>query len=206
VIFYINFASLDCWLTLPPLQRLIDMTGVDIEFRPMTGSLGNVVSGAKPGEDDPLAEYKARRARARRMAADREYERVCEMLELDPAAGKREIDPRWLSLGLQYALRAGADPLIYAEAAFNTTYREAGDVETMQGIADLLMRLDIDVSEWPDFADANLASYDNLADDLLEAGILSAPAFLIEDEVFHGREHLPLLTWMQTGRQGPPPV
>jgi len=206
MIFYINFASLDCWLTLRPLQSLIETTGIDIEFRPMIGSLGNVVSQAKPGEDDPLAEYKARRARARRMAADREYERVCEMLELDPAAGKREIDPRWLSLGLQYVLAAGTDPFIYAKAAFNRTYREAAEVESVAGISDLLMSLNIDVSDWPDYAGSRLASYDNLADDLLEAGILSAPAFVMDDEIFHGREHLPLLTWMQTGRQGPPPV
>ena len=206
MIFYINFASLDCWLTLRPLQRLCETTGIDIAFRPMTGSLGNVVSRAKPGEDDPLAEYKARRARARRMASKREYERVCGMLELDPAAGSRDVDPRWLSLGLQYALAAGADPFVYAEAAFNRTYRETGDVESMTGVADLLMNLNIGVSEWPDFAGANLASYDSLADELLEAGILSAPAFVMHEEIFHGREHLPLLTWMQSGRQGPPPV
>ena len=206
MIFYINFASLDCWLALRPLKQLIDSTGVAIDFRPMTGSLGNVVSRAKPGEDDPLAEYKARRARARRMAADREYERVCEMLKLDLAAGKREIDPRWLSLGLQFAQAAGADPFDFAEAAFNRAYREAGDVTSAAGVADLLSALDVHVSTWPAFIEANMASYDNLADDLLAAGILSAPAFVVDDDIFHGREHLPLLGWMQTGRHGVPPV
>ena len=77
MIFYLNFCELESWLTLDPLGRLREETHIEIEVRPMISSLGNIVNEVKPGELDPLFEYKARRAVARAHAGRRELVRQC---------------------------------------------------------------------------------------------------------------------------------
>ena len=37
-------------------------------------------------------------------------------------------------------------------------------------------------------------------------GVFGVPAFLIDDEVFLGRQHLPMIRWILHGRQGPGPI
>lgn len=37
-------------------------------------------------------------------------------------------------------------------------------------------------------------------------GVFQTPAYLLEGEVFYGRQHLPMLRWMLEGRSGPVPI
>jgi 2-hydroxychromene-2-carboxylate isomerase len=45
-----------------------------------------------------------------------------------------------------------------------------------------------------------------LAGELRERGLSAAPAFVVEDEVFQGRQHLPMIRWILEGRAGPVPI
>ena len=63
-----------------------------------------------------------------------------------------------------------------------------------------------DDSGFAEFVDAEKESLLAEVDILLEQGLLSAPAFVLDDQIFHGREHLPLIGWMLAGSQGTPPV
>ena len=41
----------------------------------------------------------------------------------------------------------------------------------------------------------------------LEAeGIFSVPMYLVEDQIFQGREHLPMIRWLLSGEQEPVPI
>jgi 2-hydroxychromene-2-carboxylate isomerase len=42
--------------------------------------------------------------------------------------------------------------------------------------------------------------------ELRERGLFQVPAFLVEDEVFYGRQHLPMIGWILAGRSGPVPI
>jgi 2-hydroxychromene-2-carboxylate isomerase len=42
--------------------------------------------------------------------------------------------------------------------------------------------------------------------ELRERGLFQVPAYLLEGEVFYGRQHLPMLRWILEGRSGPPPT
>jgi 2-hydroxychromene-2-carboxylate isomerase len=42
--------------------------------------------------------------------------------------------------------------------------------------------------------------------ELEERGLFQVPAFLVEDEVFYGRQHLPMIRWILEGRSGPLPI
>ncbi len=42
--------------------------------------------------------------------------------------------------------------------------------------------------------------------ELRERGCFDVPGYLIDDTIYYGRQHLPMVGWHLTGCQGPPPV
>ena len=47
--------------------------------------------------------------------------------------------------------------------------------------------------------------HDNIQRAAFDAGIFGVPTYVIDGEIFFGREHLPRIRWMLTGRSGAPP-
>lgn len=45
-----------------------------------------------------------------------------------------------------------------------------------------------------------------VADALAGAGVFQAPAYLVKDQVFSGRQHLPMIRWLLDGGTGPVPI
>ncbi len=54
-------------------------------------------------------------------------------------------------------------------------------------------------------ADAERAAA-RVADGLRDRGLFQVPGYLVEDEVFYGRQHLPMIRWILEGREGPVPI
>ena len=55
-------------------------------------------------------------------------------------------------------------------------------------------------------SDDGPASAALLEEELRGRGLFGVPAYLIEDEVFYGRQHLPMIGWILAGRSGPVPI
>lgn len=207
---YINFAQLPSWLMLASLKNLCEEASVQVVWKSMLSSLGNVAgSNLKPNEDDPLAHYKARRANARHIAAKRENERMCERLGLKSVQGERKINPLYLSLGLSWLTKQGAEfqqYLTYIETAFLKTFREGADVESLAGLQAILEQSGFRTTGLDDFVENEAHNLEASREEIMDSGVFNAPAFVVDGEIFHGREHLPLIKWMLTGKQGMPPV
>jgi len=208
---YVTFGELSSWLAISGLKSLVQATNVRIEWRPLLGSLGNVVStNIKAGEADPLAQLKARRARGRTMASEREFSRQCEMLGITEEIGRGSVDPLMLSVGLNWLRQRKESQAVlirFVEAAFIALFRDGGhNLESLEGVAELLAQLGCSADRFHEFAIPEAGNLEDQPYELLEQGILKAPAFVVEDQLFHGREHLPLITWMLSGRIGLPPV
>ncbi|MFP6805338.1 MAG: DsbA family protein [Pseudomonadales bacterium] len=207
---YINFAELPSWLMLAPLKNLCAEVKVDLAWKPMLSSLGNVAgSNLKPGEDDPLAIYKARRADARHKAATRENERMCGMLGIKPGQGERKINPLYLSLGMAWLTNQGAELqqyLSYVETAFLKTFRDGADVESLSSLKVVLEESGFRTAGLDHFVENEAPDLEAAGEEIMDSGVFNAPAFVVDGEIFHGREHLPLIQWMLAGKQGLPPV
>ena len=47
--------------------------------------------------------------------------------------------------------------------------------------------------------------HDEMQAKIYGAGIFGVPSYVVGGELFFGREHLPLLRWLLSGRSGPAP-
>ena len=193
----LNFNSLQTFLSLEGTKSLAIETGCDVNFLPLVSGIGNVARDSeKP--DDPLAVYKARRARARTLFSDRELRRDCTRLGISEENGRLTFDPTPAALGLAYLKQTEAPQQTcweYVESVFSIAFKDGGLVDH-SAIADLL----------GDGYKRNDSLLSEIQGALEEAGIFASPGYLYEGERFHGRQHLPLLRWIVSGRHGSPPV
>jgi len=207
---YVNFSELPSWLMLASLKNLCHEVKIELAWKPMLSSLGNVAgSNLKTGADDPLEIYRAKRADARHKAAKRENERMCERLGIEPAQGERKINPFYLSLGMTWLASQGAglqQYLSYVETGFLKTFRDGADVESLSGLKLVLEKSGFRTKGLDHFVEKDSPDLDAAQEEIMSIGVFNAPAFVVDGEIFHGREHLPLIHWMLKGKQGIPPV
>ncbi len=204
---YLHFGSLSSWLSLAPVRQLQAETNVDVALVPMLATIGNVVG--RVDADDPLADYKARRSRAKHLAAAEEHNRMCELLGISRQAGLRSPDPLMASMGLLWLNTVSvsfSQKLDYCGYAYKQIFVDAA-ADTDPGlITRILGEMGLAADGFDGFAMEQEPVFK--ADDatLLDKGILYAPAFVLDGEIFHGRQHFPLMRWLITGEEGPPPV
>jgi 2-hydroxychromene-2-carboxylate isomerase len=206
----VDFNSLTTYLALGETRRLFDDMQIEVNWLPLVRTPGTFSIPASDG--DPLAGYKARRARARTMFAERELQRNCERLGISTRQGGITFDPVNASHGLLWLRQVRADAETYwqyADAVFSSAFREQDPMQDVRAIRDLLARLHLPNAsssghEFEDFV--TTGGLGGIQDALLDAGIFNSPAYIYEGERFMGRQHLPLLRWILGGRKGSAPV
>ena len=204
---YLDLGNIAGYRALAPTRRLIEETGVKAVWLPVSGIIPRPL--ARPyvtNVDDPLDAYKAKRAAARYKTEMRELERDCEALDLPLELAQRRLDAGHLHEALLWLHEQGQGPLKFIEAAYQHMFRNGELVDTPTKVQGLLAASGYDedvISGFMSFSPARLAAHQA---SLLEAGIFDSPAYLWQGELFQGRQHLPLLHWHLTGKQGVPPT
>lgn len=111
----------------------------------------------------------------------------------------RKIEETDSSAALEGLLKAGAakKSIEYAITIFNRFWNNSIDL-TSKSVDRILEELKI--AEQPN-QDLVLCR-----EKLIERGIFSTPMYVVADQVFMGRQHLPMIRWILTGRLGVPPL
>ena len=107
----VNFGELAGYLAVEPTRVMSRDSSIRVDWLPLTTSLSGF-SGKTPSEeaDDPMAEYKARRRRARERYAWRELERDCDRLNLSVEQGSRSFDSTLAATGLLWVRKCQVEP------------------------------------------------------------------------------------------------
>ncbi|WP_108811605.1 DsbA family protein [Sphingorhabdus sp. Alg231-15] len=175
---YIDFKSAASYLALEPTLELARETGIVIDWRPFSARPFFV---PEEQSDETVGE-RHRRVRA---AAQRD-------IHLHYAALQgRDMRFAEAPAGSDAALAAltlmDGDPLPFLRAAFAAYWTEQMDLADETVVESLLHSVGIDRLDWGP-ARAKLAVIRAQAE---ESGIFEAPSYLIADQLFLGREHLP---------------
>jgi len=201
----IDFNSLATYVALGDTRKLVDDKQVEVHFLPLVRKSGRF--SIPIDKDDSLAEYKTRRARARKMFADAELQRNCERIGISIDRGGIAFDSTHAAVGLLWLKQTQANAenyWHYTETVFSAAFREQKPMEDASLIRDLLAKIHLSTTGFNDFVATN--DLREIQEELLESGIFDSPAYVYAGERFQGRQHLPLLRWLMGGRQGPPPV
>lgn len=195
--FVFDFGSVGCRLAFDPTCRLADELGVPVNWLPVTAE-ERPAAGAGVGGEETVAERHAR-VRAAYVAA--ENARYAERLGIPVRRSGAGVDTSLAAAACLWAGEHGA-AREFATRVFREFWNATLDVEDGTAVAAVLESVGA-----PGFArDEGLARLDAHKARLEERGVFNTPTYLVEDQMFIGRQHLPMIRWLLGGREGPGPL
>jgi len=199
----IDFKNPKAYLALRPTFALEDELGIGFDWWPVPVSATSRPQPEQPSEDRGT---RHRRMRALYYARDlRRYAGVYGLalgdLHRDPDVTIASIGMLWVKERAPQALRA------YVNVVFERYWQERLQLDDVSAIEAVLREVGADASRFRPYAGADgCAAFETAAAGLRDAGIFDVPAYVVEGEIFFGRQHLPMLRWLLTGKRGEPPI
>ena len=195
----VDFTHPAAYLAVEPIRALESRLGRTFEWLPY-----KVPSPPRPKAASEGNDRASRHQRVRAEYLARDLRRYAQARGLELGELQRAVDTTSASLGLLW-LRRRAPTLAsgYAARIFDRIWREnaaadAAFVEQALG-ADAPGFRDYAVSDGPSDLAAVRAELEALA-------LWTVPGFIVNDELFLGRQHLPMVEGLATGRVGAPPI
>lgn len=188
---YTDFKSPAAYLALKPTRTLLVEFGIDCKWLPYTyNAKQEVVPSQKPNENKTETHFRVR-AKLRRDTHLRYAGVQGVPMKFRDVPGKTEMS-------LAALLAIDSDALPFVEAAFAAYWVDQADLNDTETVLELLRANDHNVSA-EDLSDAieKLPAHQLAAE---EAGIVDAPAYVIDDQIFVGREHLPWIRSILKGK------
>ncbi|MEM7459202.1 MAG: DsbA family protein [Pseudomonadota bacterium] len=176
---YIDFKSPAAYLAMKPTLALAERHALEIDWRPFRTVERDI---PKLGKEETVGESHRRvRAAALRDQAIKYARHQGIALQYPPELGSTD-----LALGVLANGRGDALPFI--TAAFGAYWQDHANLDDPAVIERLLDRLERPMT----FArEALSVALDQALEHADEIGIVGAPGYVIDDQIFVGREHLP---------------
>ena len=191
---YIGTASL---LAFAPTCALADELHVPVEWLPVPGRGRPAAVG--PGAGDESVAERHRRVRAEYAAMDAARYARWQGIEINrDAAG---VDSGLACAGGLWANRHGV-ARAYHQHVLTEFWADRLDIEDRASLRSVLDGLGAPGFDDQDL-EARLAAHQAAVED---RGVHMLPAYLVEEQVFVGRAHLPMIRWLLRGRVGPGPL
>ena len=191
------------YLALGPAIRLSRELGRSIDWLPLAAQ--SLHPPSEPADDDDRGtRHKRHRAHmiAREIAvySDVQGVRIEEPYRSGPSDA---VQQGWLWL----RERAPRSLEPFLEESFRRYWSVALDPDDLDGVAQVVADCGEDAASFRTWSQTEgPAATARVAEALAQAGVFQAPAYLVRDEVFYGRQHLPMIRWLLEGRPGPGPI
>ena len=207
LIVYLDFKSPYAYLAKDPTRQLEQDYGIAIDWRPLTLNIPSYLGSAKVNDAGKVVEENRtprqwQGVRHAYMDAKR-YARLKDIVLYGP---KKIWDSSLAGIGMLWT-RADRDvQQRYMDLVYERFWRRELDIEDAGVIAAAVAEAGGDDAGYLAYlAGEGRQRHDELQAALHPAGIFGVPTYVVADEIFFGREHLPMVRWLLGGRQGPAP-
>ncbi len=191
------------YLALGPATALGKAEGIEINWLPLATPPLHAPTTPSPTDDRSVRHRRYRAtAIAREVAV---YARAQNLLLRDyyRAADADAAHLGWLWIRDRYPDRLGS----YLHELFRSYWALELDASSTANVATLLEAIQTDGAGFRAWAETEgRAAATALDAELRTHGLFGVPAYVLEDEVFYGRQHLPMIRWILGDRQGPGPI
>ena len=194
--FAFDFASSASLLALKPTLVLADELGVDIAFHPFPTDAPR--GAPTPSATESVAE---RHARVRAEYHAKDFARYAKVQGIEVNRAPAGADSKLASIACLQARRQGVAKA-FVERLFHDFWAGRLNIEDRDAVADVLAEVGGGAFE----AEQLEAEYDAERQALAERGVHAVPTFLAADQLFIGRQHLPMIRWLLSGEKGPGPL
>jgi 2-hydroxychromene-2-carboxylate isomerase len=199
----IDFKNPKAYLAKDPTFALEYELQIEFDWQPR---LVAPLTRPSPAREDDDRGTRHRRVRAQYY--ERDLRRYAGHAGLRLGDLYRNPDSSVAGIGLLWSKPQGrAVARRYIDAVFGRYWAEQLDIADPIAIGTVLREVGADVAGWENYvATAGRAAFDTVQQQLNEAGVFDVPGYLLDGDVFFGRQHLPMLRWLLSGRVGEPPL
>lgn len=191
------------YLALHPTLAFGESAGVEVDWLPLSVPPLHPPSDPKPDDDRGV---RHRRYRAEAIAREIAVYAAAQGLELREPYRDAPADAA--NLGWLWVRDRSPEKLsAFLVELFRGYWALSLDASSREGVAALVDSAGADGAAFRAWcADGGETAAVALAQELRDLGLFQVPAFVVEDEVFYGRQHLPMIGWILRGRSGPVPI
>jgi 2-hydroxychromene-2-carboxylate isomerase len=204
---YVDLKSPYAFIAIDPTRALARAAGVAIDWRPFTLDIPSYLGSAKLASDGKRVES-ANRTEQQWSGVRYAYRDARRYAALTGKVLRGTVkiwDSSLAGIAMLWAKRQGGFDR-FLDAAYPPFWRRELDIEDAGVLEATLAAAGLETAgfrEWAAGPGRALHDATNLA--AFDAGVYGVPTYLVEDEMWFGREHLPRVAWILGGRRGPAP-
>jgi 2-hydroxychromene-2-carboxylate isomerase len=205
---YIDLKSPYAFIAIAPTRAMAASAGVAIDWRPFTLDIPSYLGSAR-------LDRKGRVASSDRTPqqwtgvryAYRDARRYASLMGRTLRGTVKIWDSSLAGIAMLWAKRQGRDVFDrFLDDAYDRFWRRELDIEDRDVLGSTLERAGAEVGGFFEFAEGEgRAEHDAINEAAFDAGVFGVPTYLVRDECWFGREHLPRVAWLLGGRRGPAP-
>ncbi len=204
---YIDLKSPYAFIAIDPTRAMARTAGVEIDWRPFTLDIPSYLGSAKLAKDGKHVESASRTPQqwSGVRYAYRDARRYAALTGKVVRGTVKIWDSSLAGIAILWAKQQGGFDR-FIDAAYPPFWRRELDIEDSGVLETTLAAAGLATAGFREWAAGfGRALHDRINQTALDAGIYGVPTYLVEDEMWFGREHLPRIAWILCGRRGPAP-
>ena len=205
---YIDLKSPYAYLAIEPTRRMAAGAGVAVDWRPFTLDIPSYLGSArldKKGKSQTIERSAEQWTGVRYAYMD--CRRYANLRDLTVRGTVKIWDSSLAGIAMSWAKRQGAGCLdSFLDEAYPPFWRRDLDIEDVSVVEQVLASANLEIDGFREFA-AGEGRREHEAENeaAFAAGVFGVPTYLVENEMWFGREHLPRVEWILRGRNGAAP-
>jgi len=206
--YYIDFKSPYAFISVQPTRAMARQAGIELDWLPYTLDIPSFLGSARVDEDGQVVESERSPHQWRRVRyAYMDVRRYANLRGLVVRGPRKIWDSSLAAIGMLWAKAQDATVLDrYVDDTFERFWKRELDIEDPAVIEARLREARADVTGFRDYLGGDgRAEHARIRSEAEELGIFGVPSYVVDGEVFFGRENLALVRQRLTGRPLPDP-
>lgn len=205
---YIDLKSPYAFIAIEPTRAMAAAAGVPIDWRPFTLDIPSYLGSARLDAKGKVASSNRTQQQWTGVRyAYRDARRYAKLRGKTLRGTEKIWDSSRAGIAILWARQQGPERFDrFIDEAYARFWRRELDIEDWAVLESVLRETGADVSGFKDYANGpGRVEHDRLNRAAFDAGVFGVPSYLIGDEMWFGREHLPRVAWLLGGADGPAP-
>ena len=208
LIVYVDIKSPYAFVAKDPTQCLAESLGIRVDWRPLTLDIPSYLGSARLDDKGKVAESNRTPSQWNKVRyAYRDARRYAALAGLTLRGTVKIWDTSLVHIGMIWMKQQGDAPLArYLDFVYERFWKREFDAENPAAVADAVVGAGGGTSGFRAFLEGpGRKQHDAMQAAIFDAGIFGVPSYVVDGELFFGRENLPMVRWLLTGRRGPAP-
>jgi 2-hydroxychromene-2-carboxylate isomerase len=208
LIVYLDFKSPYAYLAKDPTYTIAAELDIEVDWRPLTLDIPSFLGSARLDDKGKVVESKRTPQQWTGVRyAYRDAKRYASLKGIRLLGTTKIWDSSLAGIGMTWAKRYGDAVLRgYLDRTFERFWKRELDIENVDVVASVLAESGAPIDGFAEHAKGEgCREHDAMQAAIFDAGIFGVPTFVVEREMFWGREHLPMVRWLLAGKLGPAP-